>query len=224
VLTFTRKVLSAYKRYGFESLFIIGPQGSGKTTYALLVLYEVYRDWGKVLEYTFFDLERALKHLDEALNSGERLPVILFDDAGIHLSKYLWYSSEGRALVMWFNALYNLIRTICAAVIFTSPDLDTLVEVRKKSWWVGEPKIPHQTASDAYERHMVLYKKRVMASGQVIVSKRAIDVYRLDIIPNDVRKKYEEMRREALKKTLRLVKEAADRMKASLELNKEGGS
>lgn len=217
MLTFTKRVLQAYKRYGFESLFIIGPQGSGKTTYALLVLYEVYRDWDKVLEHTFFDLPRAIEKLEKAFDSGERLPVILFDDAGIHLSKYLWFSPEGRALVMWFNAFYNLIRTVCSAVIFTSPDMDTMVEIRKKSWWVGEPRLPRHASSNQHVREMVLYKKRITVTGQVFATKRAIDIYKLDAIPSSVRQRYEEKRREALRKTLELLKDAMRRARLEID-------
>jgi len=42
-----RLISSAYKRYDFVSAFVIGPQGMGKTTYAMLVAYEVYGDWGQ---------------------------------------------------------------------------------------------------------------------------------------------------------------------------------
>jgi hypothetical protein len=212
LLTFSKKVKQAYRNYGFESLFIIGQQGMGKTTYALLVLYEVYRDWDKVLEYTFFDLPSAIPVFEEAIRERKRIPVVLFDDAGIHLSKYLWFSAEGRGLIMWFNAFYNIIRSVVSAVIFTSPDLDTMVEIRKKSWWVGEPK---KTPGDPVRnpvRAMVLYKKRIMVTGKVYVSKKAIDTYRLDLIPQDVRREYEEKRQGALEVTFRMLKEALQRL------------
>ena len=216
MLTFTRKVLSAHRRYDFESLFIVGPQGMGKTTYALLVLYEVYRDWDKALNHLVFDAREALPKLKNALKSRhrallskraweKRIKLLVFDDAGVHLSKYLFHTSDGFKLAVAMNALYNLIRSVCSAVIFTSPDMDTLKELRKKSWWIGEPRAP-SGRSKPY-RLMVLYRKTITASGMVVVSKKAVDKYDLRLIPQDVRKEYEVRRQEALASVLDRLEE-----------------
>jgi len=190
-------VISAYRRYDFENLFIIGPQGMGKTTYAMLVLYEVYKDWDEVLHYLVFDPRDILPELKEALHSGERVKLVVFDDAGIHLSKYLWsIDRESQQIAMLINSLFNVIRTVCAGVIFTSPDMDVLKELRKKSWWVGEPKAP--SGKSKPQRQMILFKKRILVTGEVRVSRKAIDEYDLRLIPHDVRKEYEEKRKEAM--------------------------
>ena len=81
MLTFSRRVLSAYRRHDFESLFIVGPQGMGKTTYALLVLREVYDDWDRALKHLTFDPREVLPVLKRALKEGFRIPLIVFDDA-----------------------------------------------------------------------------------------------------------------------------------------------
>jgi len=185
------------KRYDFESLFIIGPQGMGKTTYAMLVAYEVYKDWDKVLEFLAFDPREVLPKFREALRAGKRIPLVIFDDAGIHLSKYLWsIDRESQQIAMLMNAFYNVIRTVCAAVIFTSPDMDVLKELRKKSWWVGEPKAP--SGRNKPQRIMILYRKRIMVTGEVRVSRKAEDEYDLRLIPRDIRKLYEEKRKAAM--------------------------
>jgi len=111
MLVLSRKIRSAVKRYDFESAFLVGPQGMGKTTYGMLVLYEIYRDWDLVLHYTVFDPRPVLYELKECLTTGRRIPTILFDDAGIHLSKYLPQIEGNAELVMVLNATYNLIRT-----------------------------------------------------------------------------------------------------------------
>jgi len=195
-LTFTRKVVSAYRRGDFENLFIVGPQGMGKTTYAMLVLYEVYRDWDKVLEWLVFDPREVLPRLKQALREGKRIKLVVFDDAGIHLSKYMWsLDRESQQVAMLMNSLFNIVRSVCAGAIFTSPDMDVLKELRKKSWWVGEPKAPR--GRDDPTRVMVLYRKRIMVTGEVRVSRKAEDVYDLRLIPQDVRREYEEKRKAA---------------------------
>ena len=205
MLTFTRKVLESWKHWGYEQLFIEGPQGMGKTTYAMLVAYEVYRDWKTALYWTVFDprtiwheFDRRIEMLEAGeLESTDRIPLVIFDDAGIFFSKYLYQQGkEGQELAEAINSLFNMIRSICAAVIFTSPDMDVLKELRKKSWWVGEPRVLY-TKEDP-RRIMTLYKRRITFMG-AYKTKSAIDNFRLDVIPQWVRTEYNKKRGRALK-------------------------
>lgn len=200
-LILARLIRNAYSRYDFVSAFVIGPQGIGKTTYAMLVAYEVYRDWDRVLEHLYFDPRKALPRFRQALKTGERLPLVIFDDAGMHLSKYLLSTSrEDFHLARLLNALINLARTLTAGIIYTSPDMDILKELRKKAWIVAEPTAPHGLAKP--ERTAKLYRKRVAPSGKVYVHKLGYDAYRLDLIPPGIRKEYEEKRRAAMEPLL----------------------
>lgn len=206
-LILARMIKSAYRRYDFVSAFVIGPQGMGKTTYAMLVAYEVYRDWDLVLENLHFDPREALPRFKEALESGERIPLVIFDDAGMHLSKYMLSESrEGFRLAMRLNALINLARTLTAGIIYTSPDMDILKELRKKAWIVAEPTAPHGIGKP--ERLAKLYRKRIAPSGRVYIHKLGYDAYRLDAIPQDVRKEYEEKRRAAMEPLLSELEKA----------------
>lgn len=197
----TKMIKSALRRQDFVSCFVIGPQGSGKTTYAMLVLHEIYKDWDNVLRHLYFDPREALPELKNALRSGSRMPLIVFDDAGLHLSKYLISSNkEGFHLVRLINGLFNLIRTLTAGVIFTSPDMDILKELRKKAWVVAEPTAPHGVEDPS--RLAKLYRKRIAPSGKVYIHKLGYDAYDLRAIPNDVRAEYEEKRRAAMEPLL----------------------
>ncbi len=201
MLILARLISSAYKRYDFVSAFVVGPQGMGKTTYAMLVAYEIYGDWDKVLGNLYFDPREALPRFREALASGRRIPLVIFDDAGMHLSKYLISSNkEGFHLAKLLNALINLARTLTAGVVYTSPDMDILKELRKKAWVVVEPLAPHGR-SKPY-RVARLYRKRILASGKVAIQKLGLDEYDLRAIPSDVRKQYEEKRKRAMEPLL----------------------
>ncbi|MEM3948248.1 MAG: hypothetical protein QXM76_01470 [Zestosphaera sp.] len=205
MLILSKKILKAYKHDDFVSAFVIGPQGIGKTTYAMLVAHEVYSDWNKVLDHLFFDPKEALPYFQEALETGTRIPLVIFDDAGYHLSKYLWSTSyEGQKLTLLYNALINLARTMVAGIIYTSPDMDVLKELRKKAWIVGEVQV---TSESPLERQVKLYKKRIGVTGQIYVTKLGYDRYRLDAIPNHVRSKYLEKRRKAINPLLTELKE-----------------
>ena len=206
-LILARLISSAYRRYDFVSAFVVGPQGIGKTTYAMLVAYEVYGDWNRVLENLYFDPREALPRFREALASGKRIPLVIFDDAGMHLSKYLVSSGrEGFHLARLLNSLINLARTLVAGIIYTSPDMDVLKELRKKAWVVAEPKAPHGKAKP--QRVAVLYRKRILASGKVAIQKLGLDEYDLRAIPADVRKQYEEKRRRAMEPLLEELEQA----------------
>ena len=201
MLILSKIINRAYTRYDFTTAFIIGPQGIGKTTYAMLILHEIYRDWDKVLEHVVFDPREVLPKFMRALFNRERIKAVLFDDAGLHLSKYLLSSNrEGFHLVRSINGLINLARTITAAIIYTSPDMDILKELRKKAWIVAEITTPH--GYSVPERVAKLYRKRIAPSGKVYIHKLGYDAYDLRAIPADVRKEYEEKRRAAMEPLL----------------------
>ena len=71
---------------------IYGMQRSGKTMYSLLVMYDFYRDWDKVLDNVFFTLEDLIGAIKERVltnfSASKQLKVICWDDAGVHGSKY----------------------------------------------------------------------------------------------------------------------------------------
>jgi len=125
----------AWSKTGFVSALIFGMQGAGKTTYALRTAYAVYGSWEEALRHLFFDPLPALELLQEANEKGERVKLVIFDDAGWWLSKYLWYVEGGISTIFAINGLFNLIRTLCSAVIFTSPLVnDVLKPLREKCW------------------------------------------------------------------------------------------
>ena len=219
-LVLSNLIRSAYLRNDFITAFIVGPQGIGKTTYAMLVAYEVYGDWDKVLQYLFFDPAKAIPHLRGALASGSRIPVIIFDDAGYHLSKYLMSRSrESWKMAQVINAFINLARTMVAAIIYTSPDLDVLKELRKKAWIVVEPKAPHGRAKP--QRLAFIYQKRLTIMGRQIIKKIGIDAYDLRSIPPSVRKEYEQIRREALEP---LIKELDEVLQSISPQSRDNGA
>ena len=141
MLWLAEKIVDAYNEYGFISAVIFGKQGAGKTTYAMKamrdVFYKLYNlntkdeAWEYVKKYYFFELPEALEVIYNAFENNERIPVILFDDAGIWLSKYQWYEKY----MVLFYKLYALIRTRVSAVIFTSPSPDDIaLFLREKGW------------------------------------------------------------------------------------------
>lgn len=141
MMRIAKRIVKAYRNYGFASFIIIGQQGVGKTTYALKNMRDVYaqilgidrnKAWELALKYTFFDIADVGSYILTAIESRKRIPAILFDDAGNWISKYAWRTEELQALFQ----LYNMARTVVAGIIFTTPaPNDIALYIREKSFY-----------------------------------------------------------------------------------------
>ncbi len=196
----TRNILNAYKENGIVIAEVFGPQGTGKTTYALKTLKQVYKEldyedpWGEALSHTFFDIKDALDLLKKSAESGQRIPVILFDDAGTWLIKYSWYQKDMKS----FIKLYNLIRTLTSGIIFTTPHPDDILKnVRDKTW--RKIKIVRNGKKDGVQQGIAKHYKYNIVKRNGDFKSFAVEVawdfYKVHL-PDDVFKRYEDIRRE----------------------------
>nr|WP_181965722.1 hypothetical protein [Sulfolobus islandicus] len=199
---FVDKINQMVKENGFMSVMIVGRQGVGKTTYAMRTLYHYYGDWDKVLDSMTFDpvgLLRRRKHYD----------VILIDDAGVHLSKYDWRNKND------FSKFFNLIRDVTNFLIFTTPnESDILKNVRDKLTYLVNihghvrPRIVDRGGKKYYAGdeycsdcgYARIYKRKLVInySTNYKPDYRYECVMHFDEflykIPEDIRKRYAEMR------------------------------
>ena len=97
--------------------YVYGEFGHGKTSYALWTAYEVLGSWDKVLDYLFFNPAEAVRAMSRAVGRGERLPIVIMDDAGLWLDRLTWWEADKVAFIEFFN----LIRSVASGVIFTTP-------------------------------------------------------------------------------------------------------
>ena len=192
-LTLSYFIKRAYENYGFVSAFIYGFQGVGKTTYGLKVLHGIYNDWDMVLDNTYFYIDNLLPKLKESYKSGERIKAILLDDAGVWLTKYYWY----RHFSVWFSKFFNLIRTVSAGLLFTSVEVTDIVKFVRDKMVYRVAIIPE----NRLWRKAIGYKVVLLPSLDRIVVRYFADRFTLKL-PSDVRKQYEEMRKEALEKLM----------------------
>ena len=191
MLTPSRIIKREYKRYGFASFFMYGHQGSGKTTYALKILKEVYGGWENVLRYTYFHIDQLIDDLEIAFDNYRRIPAVLVDDAGLAILKYYW-QKEGE---QWFSRFFNLIRSASSSVIFTSVETDDIVKfIRTKIKYVCMLVRHGDDWSEARG-----YERVLLPNGKRIERLKFIDSFKLRL-PDDIRSHYEELRRDAIKR------------------------
>jgi len=195
--TLAHLIRKAHESYGFVSAFIYGHQGAGKTTYALKTLNAIYNNWDMVLKYTFLDGEKLISTLIEAYQNEERIKAILIDDAGLVFIKYSWYKDFSQ----WFSKLFNIIRTICSGVLLTSIEVTDIIKfVRDKVMYrvYVEKKAPKEAVA-------IGYKVKVLPSLEYIVERTFSDQVKLEL-PNEVRKQYEEYRKQVVGELLSEVR------------------
>ncbi len=214
MLWLAEKIVDAYNGYGFISAVIFGKQGSGKTTYALKAMrdafYKLYNlstkddAWEYVKKYYFFELPEALEVIYNAFENDQRIPVILFDDAGIWLSKYQWFEKY----MIVFYKLYALIRTRVSAVIFTSPSPDDIALFLREKGWI-QIRIKWSNKKDRIAE-ADLYKKVFDRDSKGNITTRteytALDQFKVQL-PDGFLNEYLIKRRETERKLLEELKE-----------------
>lgn len=123
------KVIKAkMENEGCTIAYIFGEIGVGKTSYALYTAHEIYGNWKEPLEWLFFDIKDLLPRLSERFLKGERVPLIIIDDAGLWANRMYWWELP----VKEFTKLFNVIRSMAGGVIFTSPSDEIPRQLIKK--------------------------------------------------------------------------------------------
>lgn len=107
-----------------ETLFCVieGELGAGKSSVAIQMLIDIYGD-EKWKRYLVFKPEDFLNLINELIEKGERVPLIVWDDAGLWLYSMDWADERVKTVVKFLNVS----RTVTAGLIFTTPTMDMLV-------------------------------------------------------------------------------------------------
>ena len=186
----TKIIQHELKRQGFASFLIYGPQGSGRTTLALLAMKEIYGSWDDALKHTYFNLESLIADLKEAFQKGERIPVILIDDAEIVFSVY----QEKKELVQSFWMLFETMRDVVSSIIFVSEETDDFVKnIKPKMKYAVYIKRLNDKKSIAMG-----YELSYKPSGKIHAEKRFEITFPL-CLPPKVRERYKKMREPLIK-------------------------
>lgn len=204
----------AYRRNAVITAYVYGEFGFGKTSYALWTAYEVLGSWNKVLKYLFFEPSEAIKVMEEAIRKNRRIPLIIMDDAGLWLDKLTWWKEDKVA----FMEFFNLIRSVTAGVIFTSPSEELPKMILKKTFFriavrpISKKELIEKIGEEGYSALIKFvskynlakefciatgYRLRTLPSFLTFVQKEFYDIYPLWYPIHEV---YEKKRRKALKK------------------------
>jgi hypothetical protein len=210
-------IKKAYKYDGVVTAYIYGDFGQGKTSYALWVAYNVLGSWDKVLDHLFFDPEEAVKVMGEVIRKGDRLKLVIMDDAGLWLDRLTWWEEKK----VTFMNFFNLIRSVAAGVLFTTPSQELPKQILNKCMfrvsvrYTSKEEVVKFVGEDGYREIEELirkyslkpvvnvavgYKLRMLPSFTEFVSKEFYDFYPLHY---PIHEEYERKRRKALEKYFR---------------------
>ena len=165
-----------------------GMQRIGKTMYALQVMYDIYRDWDKVLNLTFFKLEEMVSSLRDQIKRDEKVAVITWDDAGVFGSKYLFFSNK--KLTEYLQNLFDVIGTAVKGIIITTPNPENLLKsIRGYEFYRVKINKIGMTSRVAKG-----YQTIMLPSGKKIIKKVFNDHYNVTI-PNDIFERYNKTRK-----------------------------
>jgi len=200
----------------------IHKRGVGKSVYALRILMDIYKttDWNELRKYIVFMPQDFLRILDiivnrdkenpyEILAKEERLPLLVWDDAGFWLNRQRWMNK----FVIAVRENMNVIRTAISCIIFTAPTwselargirdhVDIVVTIKRnnKESSIAKGYKVIQGIFDEFKRETIF-----------------VDYFRI-YLPDEIYKPYDQMRKSYVKIGLQRMKE---RLKHILEENED---
>ena len=215
----------AWRRYSFIAAIIYGKQGAGKSVYAIKVAYDALKRIGWNVKstrevyrrYMVFSAYQVLAKVKRAKNSEgrpSRLPVLIWDDAGVHGSSYLFFTDPYLAKAI--SDSFKVIRTRVASVLFTTPSpRDILKPLRSYDTYI----VYVHELDDVWSRAHI-YQLRLLPSGEIRVWKLGWEDFKRRLPTYDdylkIRDKYVDYALEALEKLL--VQKAQERLLRQLKI------
>lgn len=171
----------------FTGAIIYGEQRMGKSSYALQVMYDIYKDWDIVFYHVFYDLDELMRFIKHSLTHDQVVPVILWDDAGVHGGAQEWYLQ--RRKVQKLQQLFDLIGSKIKGVLITTPNPQNLIKsIRSYEFYrIGLSRM------NAVQRRATGYKLLMLPSGTRNIRKEFYDEYNM-LLPNPIYYRYKKLR------------------------------
>lgn len=210
-----QKIVKAHPN-GFVGAVIEGKRAIGKSSYCIKVMKEVYKTihncseteaWDFALNHIIFTMDDIVKTLRESRQKREMIPVVTWDDAGVHGSSIQWFiNMKG---VQEMKAITDTVRTATTGLLLNCPDREGLTKTLRgyNDFLVTITKMDGHNLRSA--RGYNIYK---LPSGMKRVYRNFDDRYSCHL-PNWVYEKYMEQRNQYLDKAL----EAIDTMKKDIK-------
>ena len=182
------------KDNGLTLFSIIGKQQSGKSSYGMLILHEVYNgDVDEIMKHIVFSIEDLIKILRAALDGKYRERCIMWDDASVTGMAARWMTDP--KLVMYLSGLGDTLGIATKSLILTSPSGDMIKAFRNypkykiligngrqkydrvaRAYWIGKSPMDQRWCSlefiDSFDTRVPWYE--IYAKKRQEISLRAV--------------------------------------------------
>ena len=205
---------------GFIGAIIEGKRSVGKSSYCIKVMKEVYQTlynlddkaaFEMALNRLLFDMDDVIRVMKESRQRDEMIPVVTWDDAGVHGSNLQWFINMKS--MQELKSIMDTVRTAVTGMLLNCPDREGLAKMLRgyNDYIITITKIdtPYTRSARGYN----IYK---LPSGMKRVYRNFDDRYSC-YLPNWVYKKYMKQRMQYLDVAL----EAVEHMKAKLARRKK---
>lgn len=213
-----KTILYARKTDGLYSAIVTGPRGSGKTSYSLQILFNVFRSLGYDVETSWnMSIDRVLYKIPEIIsfleNSSDKKDrdICIWDDSGVFAGGVRWLTNQ-REMVL-IESICDTLRDSVYGILFTVPNIRTLSR-RLRSYddnivtinFLSEKKqqmIKKKLTIDNFHtlREARVLKKKILPSGLVRIYKNYSDNFDI-MLPDWVYQKYKEKRHRYTKENI----------------------
>jgi len=168
-LSLSRKIVMGQ---GLLGASITGLQQSGKSSYAMLCMYELYQgDLDEMFRHIVFSIKDLTTLLNSAMQNRERMVCVLWDDASVHGSAS--HYNTDRALVQYLSALGDTLGIATKSLLLTSPSGDLIKAFRQYNFY----KVIIGQGRHKYDRVARGYLKGTSVYGQPYYSTQFVDTY-----------------------------------------------
>ena len=174
---------------GFTGAIVYGKQRIGKSSYAMQIGYDIYKDWDDVAKYTFFKLDDLISFLKDLTAKHGYIPYMIVDDAGVHLSKHTYYSN--RLDAQFLSNLFDVVGVAVKSIVFTTPDPGNILKAIRRYEFLRVKII--KRGDDGYRRLARGYRNLMLPSGTFRIKTDFVDSYKVTL-PDDVYKDYSKVR------------------------------
>lgn len=147
---------------GLVGCNIVGTQQSGKSTYAILVLYELFRgDVDKIFQHIVFNVKDLTELLNKAIQNHERLTCVLWDDASVSGAAGMY--NVNRRMVQYLSAMGDTLGLATKSILLTSPSADLIKSFRNYNFYkvqIGLGRHKYDRVAKGYEFGMSPFSQK----------------------------------------------------------------
>lgn len=121
-------------RPGLVGASITGRQQSGKSAYALMVMYELYQgNIDEIFKHIVFNIQDLTELLNDAIQKNERMICILWDDSSVSGGAGMY--NIDRQLVQYLSAMGDTMGLATKGILLTSPSGDIVKAFRNYNFY-----------------------------------------------------------------------------------------